>query len=466
LRVVVNLVGDAAHGQLAESRFVQRPFLPGGEHNAYELAFAAAQCGYDVELRGWLDQAAFRRLSEGAGVAPRVALAPRRATGDDLVVVPEGWRDPLEYARILLSPARVALFVLAAPGLFGWPFSGPGWTAPDPLSVALDTLATPAHFQAMHGAGFHLLTHSPGLEAAAQAAGVPCAFVGTGRPIPPVFPAGTERDLDAVGLLANRWGPFVRDVAADLDGLTVELLDESPNDVILERLAGAKVLIWPSRIEGHATIPWEARTMGCVPVALSSNRFAVGLRPETGAVLVDEVEQIAPAVRALLADEPRRQELSQRARATAPQEVAWESYVQRVGAFLDAVATAGPERAAFDGMGDALQTWLQARSEQNQSALTEMRGELERVRADRDAVHSEHAQVRKDRDELASQLHAYRTEEERVRSDRDRLAGDLAYVQAELDRVRAIQAEQQAVLGRKSVRMALRVEQLGRRPAG
>jgi hypothetical protein len=455
LRVVVNLVGDAAHGQLAESRFVQRAFLPGGEHNAYELAFAVAQCGYDVELRGWLDRPAFSRLGEGAGVLPRVQLAPRRPDRDDLVVVPEGWRDPLEYARMLLSPARVAVFVLAAPGLFGWPFSAPGWTAPDPLSVALDSLATPEHFQAMHEVGFHLLTHSPGIEAAAHAAGVPCWLVGTGRPVPPPPAEGVARDLDAVGLLANRWGPFVREVAADLDDLALELLDESPNDMILERFARAKVLLWPSRIEGHATIPWEARTMGCVPVALSSNRFAVGLSPETGAVLVDEVAQIAPAARALLADEPRRLELSQRAMRTAPEEVAWEPYVRRVGAFLDAVAPAGPERAAFAGMGEALQAWLRARSDEAQAAKAAL-AELERVRADRDAVHSEHAQVR---------------------ADRDRLAGHLAYAQAEaqtiqteLDKVRAerdaIAAEHRDLLGRRSVKMALRVNQLGHRSEG
>jgi hypothetical protein len=400
MRVVVNLVGDAAHGQLAESRFVDRPFLYGGERNMYELAFAAAANGCDVELRGWLDRRVFYELAPDGEPAPRVELPSRLPSKDDVVIVPEGWRDPLEYARLLLSPARLALYVLAAPGLFGWPFCAPGWEPPDPLTVDLEELAQPVHFQAMHSLGFHLLTPSPGTKAAAEAAGVPCCLVGFGRRRPPTPTRGVTKTADAVGLLRNRWASFVQEVAAELDGLVVDLVEESPNHVVLERLERGKVLIWPSRVEGHATIPWEARSVGCVPVALSSNRFAIGLSEDKGAVVVDDIADIAPAIRQLLDDEPRWRELSNRGIRSAPQDAEWAPFQQRVGAFLESLEPAGPKQAALAGMGAALERWLQMRTDE----AIELGAELERVRADRDAQHYDAAWLREDRDRLAAEL--------------------------------------------------------------
>jgi hypothetical protein len=415
MRIVVDLVGEPAHGQLAESRFVERPFLPGGEQNMYEFAFAAVANGFDVELRGWLERAAFERLADAAGIAPRVGLPARLPQPDDLVVVPEGWQDPLEYGRLLLSPARLAVFVLAPPGLFGWPFTAPGWTRPDPLTVPLDTVAKPVHFQAMHELGMSLLTHSPGLADAAEAAGVPCAFVGTGRPAFTTRPHDSIRTVDVAALTANRWAPLVDQVVQDLDGVKADLIGETSNQEVLERLAQSRVLLWPSRIEGHATIPWEARSVGCVPVALSTNRFAVGLSEENGAVLVDRVDQIAPAVRALLADEPRWHELSRRALRTAASEVRWDAYVNRVGRFLGSAPAVGPERSACAAIGAALGDLLQRRLTQAQASLAEE----QLVRADRDRLAAELTEVRAEEQQV-------RAEEQRVRADRDRLARDLA----------------------------------------
>jgi hypothetical protein len=82
-RPVVNLVGDRHHGQLAESRLVDRPFLPGGEYSMYQPAFAAAAVGREVELRGWLDRTLFHGLVEATDVAPRVGLPAR--------MPPSGW---------------------------------------------------------------------------------------------------------------------------------------------------------------------------------------------------------------------------------------------------------------------------------------------------------------------------------------------------------------------------------------
>lgn len=332
-RVVVNLVGDPVHGRLAEARWVEQPYIGGGWRTLYELAFAAAVCGYEVELRGWLHRPTFDRLAVRAGVRPRVDLPARMPEATDLVVVPDGWRNPLDYLRVVLSPARLALAVLGPIGMSGWPFVGPGWELPDPLTMDLDAVGRPEHFAAMDALGFALLTNSPGVAAAAHAAGVQCTFVGTARPLPESESVSTGvKEVDVAALMDNRWGPLAEGVLSELDGAcSIDRIERVANDELLARLARARVLVWPSRIEGHASIPWETRSVSCVPVALGSNRFAVGLSDECGAVVVDTVAELAPAVRRLLADPKRLKGLAERARRTAPFEVDWKS-VRRAGA--------------------------------------------------------------------------------------------------------------------------------------
>ena len=114
----------------------------------------------------------------------------------------------------------------------------------------------------------------------------------------------------------------------------MDFVERASNDEVLERMARARVLIWPSRVEGHATIPHEARSVGCVPVALSTNPFAVGLDDAHGAVLVDEVDELAPAIRTLLDDPQRLGALARTGQATARDEVAWDAYVDRVDDWL------------------------------------------------------------------------------------------------------------------------------------
>lgn len=464
-RLVVNAVGDAAGGRLAESRFVERPFLPGGEHNLYELAFAASALGYDVELRGWLDRPSFERMADGAGTAPRTDLPPRRPEADDLVVVPEGWRDPLDYARLLLSPARLAIFVLAAPGLFGWPFVE-SWEAPDPLTVDLERLARAEHFRGMAACGLRLLTHSPGLVEAAEAAGVDCAFVGTGRPnwSPPDVP---EKTVDVAAVLDNRWGPFATGVLDELEGVTVDPIETVSNAELVARLARARILVWPSRIEGHATIPWEARGVGCVPVALSSNRFAVGLDPAHGAVLVDTVPELAPAIRGLLEDPQRLAQLAKLGRETAPAEVDWESYLQRVGRFLRAPGGEDAASGPRAGMGDALGAWIERRAQERHEQLQEKASEV--------AVASEHlTEAMRKQEAMLAEIEHWRTVYQRLEgrleetaSERDRLGALGEELRVELEKVRAekdrVTAELRGLLARRSVRAALRVAETVRR---
>lgn len=226
----MNLVGDPAHGQLAESRFVPRTFLPGGEHNMYEIAFAAAALGHEVELRGWLFRPAFDLLRAGSGAAPRTGLPARIRTSEDLVIVPEGWENAPDYGQ-LLSGARLAIFLLAPPGLFGWPFADTGWKRPDPLTVPLVAVGRPENFAAMRDSGFYLA--DPLARTSTRGGGGRRAVcVRRRRRRPHAAPPGpvTERTVDAVGLTFNRRAPLVHEVAAQLDGCSLELVGESPNE--------------------------------------------------------------------------------------------------------------------------------------------------------------------------------------------------------------------------------------------
>lgn len=415
-RLVVDLVGNRDHGLLAESRFVDRTFVPGGERSMAELAFAGAALGYDVELRGWLDRSIFEQYASAAGASPRVELPARRPEPGDLVVVPEGWQDPLDYARILLSPARMALYVLAVPGLFGWPFTA-GWSRPDPLTVDLDSLALPEHFTAPAALGIRLITHSPGIVAAASAAGVECSLLGGGRPGWRA-PEPVEKDVDVAVLVANRWAPLAERVLEMLPPqITRDRIEESAHREVLHRMARARILIWPSRIEGHARIAWEARSVGCVPVALDTNPFAVGLDAEHGAVLVHAVDEIAPAVIELLGEPERWESASELGRRTAPAEVDWDPYVRRVAGFLSTGWDADPAAMARAGMGRALQGWVDALAEEAQSARFELsvakhdltqatenqvalHGDLESLRAEHDTLRAEHDALRAEHDAL------------------------------------------------------------------
>lgn len=350
-RLVVDTVGDPVDGRLSESALVSKPFVFGGERSCIALAFAAAQLDYEVELRGWIHEPAFRRFREATPAAPRVGLPARPPEAEDFVVVPEGWDDPLSYLQRSLSPARLAIHVLAAPGLFGWPFAA-GWKRPDPLTVPIDDLARPEHFRAMRSFGFELLTHSEGVVEAASAAGVECAYVGVGEPWPAPR-AGGERSVDALAVMSNRWAPLAEQVLEDLDGLAVDRVPSVGNEEMLQRMAVARVLVWPSRVEGHATIPVEARAVGCVPVALSTNAFAAALDEAHGAVLVDSVEALAPAVRELLADGPRLRRMSELGVASARAITDWDAFVERVRRWLEAPALPDPGRAARAAAGDA-----------------------------------------------------------------------------------------------------------------
>jgi hypothetical protein len=396
-RIVVNLVGDAERGRLAESRLVDDLFAYGGVRVCMAFAFAVAAAGREVELRGWIPRQTYDAFASATEQRPLISLPARHPDNADVVVLPEGWRDPLEYAQIVLSPAQVWLFVLAAPGLFGWPFTDEDWSPPDPLTVEVERLARPEHFRGMAALGVGLMTHSHGLVEAASAAGVACTYIGTGSPGEPPEPDGA-RSTDVAGLMENRWAPLVERVLTELDeGVSVDRIPAVPNDEVLSRFGRSRILIWPSRVEGHATIPIEARAMGCVPVALNTNPFAAGLTEDDGAVTVGSVDELAPAIRGLLADPGRLEALSARGQAWALEHEAWGPLVGRVRDWLDTLPSTVPGHGARAAAGAAFRDKVEALRADRDAARVELevaKGDLTEATNNQERLAAEYAWLR------------------------------------------------------------------------
>jgi glycosyltransferase involved in cell wall biosynthesis len=308
----------------------------------YELAAAIAATGREVELRGRIVEPIFEEICTAAGSRPILDRAPRLPRESDTLIIPEGWPDEA-FAPYVLSGVRSIMMLLAPPGLAGWPYTGEPWTKPDPLTVDPEAVARPEHFRAIAGLGCEIWVHSRGLAAAAEAAGVDCRYIGSGQPAP--FPQPGAKEHDLVVLEHNRWAPLALEVAERTGRSTVRVprLDHAG---VLETLGSARVLVWPSRVEGHSRVQVEARAMGTVPVALSSNRFAEGLAEEGGAVLVDSVEDMAPAIERLLDDPAELERRARLATDSARAHVDWDRYVERVDQALSAAAPAAASAAA------------------------------------------------------------------------------------------------------------------------
>jgi hypothetical protein len=340
--IVCTLGGDRNPWELPVSWFVGSRWIGGGVRTLHELAVAIAATGRPVELRGMVFKPALDELRAATGTLPLLTRESRRPTADDLVIVPEGWTDPMAYARLAFSPARTVLLLLAPPGLFGWSFA-PGWSRPSALTVDLTQLARPEYFQAMASLGFELWTSSQQLAVTAREAGVGCTWIGNGQPGVPA-PA-REKTVDVVWIEDNKWAPFARQVAARLH-VAHRPIPSSPHAELLRQLGAGRVLLWPSRIEGHARIAVEARAVGTVPVVLSTNPYAAGFNEEGGCVVVDSLEEMPAAVHALLAQPSRLAELSTRAVKTAREQLDWGAYLARVDGALSRPAPHDAGRSA------------------------------------------------------------------------------------------------------------------------
>src|SRR4051794_31949855 len=189
-------------------------WLGGGRRTMHELAVAIAATGRPVEFRGEMSVPVLDELSAAAGVRVALPSEPRVPGRGDVVIVNEGVADPRIYSRLLLSPARSVLMVLAPTGQFGWPFTEEPWAPPDPDVLDLDSLSRPEHYAGAAALGFELWTHTPALAATVHTAGIECTLLGRGVPEPFPSPAA-ERDIDVLMLARSHWPAVSRRVAEE-----------------------------------------------------------------------------------------------------------------------------------------------------------------------------------------------------------------------------------------------------------
>jgi hypothetical protein len=411
--VVCTLGGHERPFELPRSLVSERADLGGGERTLYELAFAAATAGYDVELRGDISRSMFEGIRVAAGgPAPRVDLSPRRPRRDDVVIVPEAW-EVAAYAAPVLSDARVVMMMLSPAGLCG-PALRAGWQPPDPVTAPIDSVARPELFQAIAAVGFELWTNSPGSAAAAQGAGVACTFLGTGTPLP--FPTPGEKTHDIAIVEANRWRPFAEIVAAQVDATLLRIGPRSGWNVIPEALANARILVWPSRLEGDSRIQREARAVGTVPVALPT-QFTACLNEECGAIVVDTLEDMPGAIRRLLDQPEYLEELSRRAMVSVRRQVDWPSYVARVDL---AIRRRPPDPPWM--FRQLAGTTLDAVWRGHHQETADLRAQAAELRAQTDELRSLVAAATSRATELETQLAAVRAQADELRKLRHRVA--------------------------------------------
>lgn len=308
--------------------------ISGGERSLYELAVAAASLGVDVELRGGINGPILDTIADAAGARPSIGLDARRPTADDIVVVPETV-PPHLVATAVLSEARWVLALLAPPGLWGTSFL-PGWTQPDPHTVPIEQIGRPESFRAIAELGFAMWTNARGTAEAGERAGCPVTWLGTGTPVP--FPGPVEKTHDVAVVLNNRWADSARAVVARLGDVSVLEMPRVDSTYRLSaHLAPARILVWPSRIEGMSRVAREARGAGTVVVSLDTNPFATSADHGGGVVLVEDLDQLARETRALLDDPVRLQKLSEEAAGSAREQSDWDAYRDRVALAVDAM---------------------------------------------------------------------------------------------------------------------------------
>jgi hypothetical protein len=246
----------------------------------------------------------------------------------------------------------------------------------------------------MAALGIACWTHMPRIRELAAEAGVDCHLIGNGDPLPPSTPAA--KNVDVVWLKANRWAPLAEQVAARLDA-SVDDVGEVGHPELLRRVGAARILLFPSRIEGHGRVAAEARAAGTVPVALDSNVFATGLTEEHGAVTVETLDDMPAAIHALLADPGRLAELAARGRRSAREQLDWATFVRRVDEGLRELETADePGAEARAAMGSRVDELLEASS----SEIARLTSELAATRSERAATRAELDAVWSDREAL------------------------------------------------------------------
>jgi hypothetical protein len=430
----------------------ERPFVTGGERSLYELAVAGAALGLDVELRGTINYPVLRTLTEAAGATPRLGLGSRRPDANDIIVVPEA-QDRDLLTTVALSDARLVMHLLAPPGLWGWSFD-PSWDLADPLTVPVDSVGRPETFAAINGFGFTLWTNALGTAGAGHQAGVPVTWIGTGTPVGP--PEVPEKRVDVAVVETNRWWPLTAQVLERLEGVTVERIPARPSVYSLSSdLAPARILLWPSRIEGMSRVQREARWVGTVPVALNTNPFATIDDHGDGVVLVDDLDEMARRTRELLADTDRWRWLSAQAIEGASKQADWNSFLDRVATAVEAVAES-PRRvgaSVMESLGE--HSWKRVRAERGhrgalEGAVIELRDTVDRFARDRSETEHALKAATAHLDQVQAELSATRTQLEAA-------TGVLEVTRNQLAAAIAAQAQSASELAAFRTRWATRV---------
>jgi hypothetical protein len=330
--------------------------------------------------------------------------------------------------------------------LFG-PVLDPGFVRPDPLTVDPALVGTSAGYRIIRDWGFELWTNSPATAAEARASGVDCAYLGTGQPLP--FPAPGPKTHDVAFVAANRWAPTARDVAERLDCRVLEV-GEGDRASVVGALASARILLLPARIEGQSRLQLEARAVGTVPVAFSSNRYAAAMDEDGGAVLVGSVADMAAAVDELLKDPDRLGDLSARAVSSARAQSDWTEFGTRVQGTLER-SSPTPARRPREVAGALIEGTVRELREE----LRELREELRERREKEDLLTGELAEVGS---KLAASIEG-RTRlqglvEQQAREIED-LSEESGRLRSELMTAREDERSLRALLRRRSVRSAL-----------
>jgi glycosyltransferase involved in cell wall biosynthesis len=188
--------------------------------------------------------------------------------------------------------------------------------------------------------GLTLWTNSHGTAQTCQRAGVPITWLGTGTPVP--FPDPPEKTVDVVIIGANRWAGAARRIVAKMGLPVVEVPVMENTYTLCAALGPARILIWPSRIEGMSRIAREARAVGTVPVALNTNTFITVHDHGEGVVLVDDIEAIGPEALSLLTDSRRLASLRDQAIAGARAQADWPTFLARLATALNSVSARRP----------------------------------------------------------------------------------------------------------------------------
>lgn len=333
-------------------------YISGGIRALIELAAGVATAGYEVELRGSYPEAEVAAIEEATSTRMGRPSDRRRPAADELVVVPEGAPEPLSFARVAFSRARAVMLIQGALGLFGWSFDDrPTPREEELLTLEASSVGRPEQLVAARAFGLELWSNVSAICEQGRSVGVPVQAVGSGRPIP--YPEPREKELDVLVMGANRWSPLAREALAGLPPLLKTLvLPRVGHAEALAAFSLARVLIHPARIEGRSRIAEEARAMGAVPVVLASNTFGEGYGEEYGSVVVEDIDEIAPAVAALLADPVRLERLAANGRRTARAIGDWQQYCEGLATAIASpdmeVASLEPGRAQ---LGDRLETW-------------------------------------------------------------------------------------------------------------